>query len=110
MKESRKRQKEEEEKSPATSRFQTHNLQTMRRVLYCSSTTTALMIVKKSLKSTFFILIKKSLVFSVVAEARDADENLLSVRISTSGTEIILVSIYGPNSININFFTLLQKY
>ena len=31
------------------------------------------------------ILIKKSFVFSVVAEARDADENLQAVRISTSG-------------------------
>ena len=55
------------------------------------------------------ILIKKSFVFSVVAEARDQDENLLALRISASGTEFILVSIYGPNSVDINFFHTIAK-
>ena len=44
-----------------------------------------------------------------MAEARASDENLLALRISASGTEFILVSIYGPNSVDINFFHTIAK-
>ena len=55
------------------------------------------------------ILIKKSLNFSVLKEARDLEENILGLRISISGTEIALISIYGPNSIDENFFKNLSN-
>ena len=67
-------------------------------VLYCNSS--------KSSRGVG-ILIKKSLTFSVLAEARDLDENILGLRISISGTELVLISIYGPNSIDNNFFKQL---
>ena len=54
-----------------------------------------------------FVWIKKSLTFSVLAEARDLDENILGLRISISGTEVVLISLYGPNSIDNNFFKQL---
>ena len=55
------------------------------------------------------ILIKKSLNFSVLKEARDLEENILGLRISISGTEIALFSIYGPNSIDENFVKNLSN-
>ena len=53
-------------------------------VLYCNSSNSS---------RGVGILIKKSLTFSVLAEARDLDENILGLRISISGTELVLISI-----------------
>ena len=55
------------------------------------------------------ILVKKSLSISVLAEARDEDQNILALHISTAGSELILISIYGPNSNDENFFKQISK-
>ena len=55
------------------------------------------------------ILVKKSLSFSVIAEARDQEENILALHLSTAGREFILISIYGPNHTNVDFFNQLSN-
>ena len=56
------------------------------------------------------ILFKKNLNFSVAAEARDEDENLLAVRLALSGTEVIFISAYGPNNVDKKFFEKISQF
>jgi exonuclease III len=55
------------------------------------------------------ILIKHSLSFSVLGEERDAEDNLLCLRVDFEGKELIICSIYGPNQVTPTFFTSLQN-
>ena len=55
------------------------------------------------------ILVKKSLSISVMAEAWDEDQNILALHISLAGSELILISIFGPNSNDENFFKQISK-
>jgi exonuclease III len=54
------------------------------------------------------ILIKASLNLDILEEYKSEDENLLLLRVNLKGTELILISIYGPNSNNRNFFNTLS--
>jgi exonuclease III len=50
------------------------------------------------------ILISKSLQYTVNEEIRDPKNNILALNITICGTEIILISVYGPNSNDYDFF------
>jgi hypothetical protein len=56
------------------------------------------------------ILIKSSLSLSITDEYRSQDENILALRATFRGTEVVLVSIYGPNSNDMAFFDNLTGY
>jgi exonuclease III len=53
------------------------------------------------------ILLKCSLQYSVQEEVRTEDENILAASIIIKGTEIAIISIYGPNKLDEIFFTRL---
>ena len=55
------------------------------------------------------ILIKYDLPISVLAEARDENENILAIRLKLKGAEFILTCIYGPNKNCENFFNDLNN-
>jgi hypothetical protein len=55
------------------------------------------------------ILIKSSLSLSITDEYRSQDENILALRATFRGTEVVLVSIYGPNSNDVAFFDNLNE-
>jgi hypothetical protein len=54
------------------------------------------------------ILIKQKLNLSILQEERDPEDNYLALRVSTGGKEIIIGSIYGPNTHNPGFFDRLS--
>jgi exonuclease III len=56
------------------------------------------------------ILIKHSLNAQVQEVISSDDENILLIRASIKGTELILISIYGPNNNNRDFFTNLTEF
>jgi exonuclease III len=53
------------------------------------------------------ILIKQSLGVDVVQQWLDDNENILALRCRHQGKDLLLVSIYGPNNIDIDFFNNL---
>jgi exonuclease III len=55
------------------------------------------------------ILIKHSLCADILNSSCSEDENLLLLHTKIKGTEIVLISIYGPNSNNRDFFTNLGE-
>jgi exonuclease III len=56
------------------------------------------------------ILIKKNLNIVVAAEWRDSLSNILGLRITTpGGANLLLIAIYGPNSIDKKFFDELNE-
>jgi exonuclease III len=55
------------------------------------------------------ILIKNNLDVTVVDSIADPDENFLIQRICVSGTNITIGSIYGPNTLDLNFFERLKE-
>jgi exonuclease III len=55
------------------------------------------------------ILIKHSLVFTVLGEARDPEENFLALHLETEGKRFVICSIYGPNQVQPAFFTALKE-
>jgi exonuclease III len=55
------------------------------------------------------ILIASSLQYTVINTFRDNNNNLLAIRISISDSEILLVSIYGPNTNDSEFFSDLRN-
>jgi hypothetical protein len=54
------------------------------------------------------ILIKHTINFSVLAEERDEEDNILGLKIDIEGKELVICSIYGPNHHNPAFFTSLR--
>jgi exonuclease III len=56
------------------------------------------------------ILIKNSLDFEYLDRRESADENILALRCKVNSTELLLVSIYGPNAADPNFFISLREY
>jgi exonuclease III len=54
------------------------------------------------------ILIKNSIPVDISEQYGSEDENLLLLRLRIKGTEMILISIYGPNSNNPEFFNNLK--
>jgi exonuclease III len=54
------------------------------------------------------ILIKHTINFSVLAEERDEDDNILGLKIVIEGKELVIFSIYGPNHHNPEFFNTLR--
>jgi exonuclease III len=55
------------------------------------------------------ILIKQKLNLSILQEERDPEDNYLALRVSTGAKEIIIGSIYGPNTHNPGFFDRLSE-
>jgi exonuclease III len=56
------------------------------------------------------ILIKHSINFSVLAEERDIEDNILCLKLDIEGNELVICSIYGPNNYNPAFFATLRTY
>jgi exonuclease III len=56
------------------------------------------------------ILISQSLQYTVIQEIKDANNNILILRLNVCGSEIIVASIYGPNSNDKAFFTDLRQF
>jgi exonuclease III len=54
------------------------------------------------------ILIKNSITFSVEDERADPGENFLACRLQIEGCTFILVSVYGPNGSDLQFFVNLK--
>jgi hypothetical protein len=55
------------------------------------------------------ILINNNLSFTVEAESRDVEENVLLLRCNIGGDNCIIGAIYGPNNYDNNFFEYLQR-
>jgi exonuclease III len=55
------------------------------------------------------LLIKNSLNFSIEAEEKDDQHNVLGLLVSLDGMQIFLLSIYGPNKLCLYFFPYLEK-
>jgi exonuclease III len=55
------------------------------------------------------ILIKYDLDYEIIDTRRSEDENLILLHIRIAGTELCLISIYGPNSVDINFFNTIHN-
>jgi exonuclease III len=60
------------------------------------------------------ILLKKNKNFVILEQLNSEDENAILLRTTLGGTEVILISIYGPNSNDPEFFnnlcTWLNRY
>jgi exonuclease III len=54
------------------------------------------------------ILIKNNLDFTMVNQYKDTDQNILLLKCKINGTELILGSVYGPNTDNQQFFAELE--
>jgi exonuclease III len=54
------------------------------------------------------ILIKYDLQAEIKAVHKDAEENILALHTTIKGTDLLLVSIYGPNNNNVYFFDFLR--
>jgi hypothetical protein len=54
------------------------------------------------------VLIKSSISHDILDIRRSQDENILLLHARVKGTEIVIVSIYGPNSNDPGFFAALQ--
>ncbi len=52
--------------------------------------------------------VKHTINFSVLAEERDEDDNILGLKIVIEGKELVIFSIYGPNHHNPDFFNTLR--
>jgi hypothetical protein len=46
----------------------------------------------------------------VLAEERDLDDNILCLKLDIEGNEIVICSIYGPNTYNPAFFDTLNTF
>jgi hypothetical protein len=55
------------------------------------------------------ILIKHTLPFTVLAEFRDEDDNVLGILLDLEGKRVALCAIYGPNRVHEPFFTDLRS-
>jgi exonuclease III len=55
------------------------------------------------------ILIKYSLAFAVLGEARDEDENYLALHLEIEGKRMTICSVYGPNQVQPTFFNSLRQ-
>jgi len=55
------------------------------------------------------ILIANSLNFTLEEEKKDTGENFLAIRAAFDNKKVILVSVYGPNSVDRKFFTDLER-
>jgi hypothetical protein len=56
------------------------------------------------------ILISQSLQYTVIQEIKDANNNILILRLNVCGSEIIVASVYGPNTNDKVFFTDLRQF
>jgi exonuclease III len=56
------------------------------------------------------ILIKNSMDFEYLDRRASTDENILALHCKVNSTELLLVSIYGPNSADPGFFVNLSEY
>jgi exonuclease III len=54
------------------------------------------------------ILIKHDLQINILEEFRSDNENILGLRVSLHNTEVILISIYGPHTADIEFYNNLD--
>jgi exonuclease III len=54
------------------------------------------------------VLIRNGIDFSVLEEVRDAQENALLLRILLQGREVLIGSIYGPNTNDLTLFEFLE--
>jgi len=50
------------------------------------------------------VLIRNGIYFSVLEEVRDAQENALLLKIILQGREVMIGSIYGPNTNDLTLF------
>jgi len=50
------------------------------------------------------ILISNQLSFDLIEDFHDTDENILGLHCKVNGTELLMISIYGPNNDNLSFF------
>jgi exonuclease III len=55
------------------------------------------------------ILIASNLQYTVECEYRDNANNILAVKIAICGTQLLLISVYGPNNNNKSFFEFLRQ-
>jgi hypothetical protein len=55
------------------------------------------------------VLIKSSISHDILDIRRSQDENILLLHARVKGTEIVIVSIYGPNTTDPGFFAVLQE-
>jgi exonuclease III len=55
------------------------------------------------------ILISRTLQYTVLKEYRDTNNNVLAVKLNTCDTNIILISVYGPNNNDFEFFSFIRK-
>jgi exonuclease III len=56
------------------------------------------------------ILFKKNCNYDILEQRASEDENILLLRVNLKNTEVVLVSIYGPNSNDVNFFNVLSEW
>jgi exonuclease III len=56
------------------------------------------------------ILISQSLQYNVVQEIKDANNNILILRLNVCGSEIVVASVYGPNTNDKTFFSDLRQF
>jgi exonuclease III len=55
------------------------------------------------------ILISRTLQYTLLNEYRDNNNNVLALRIDVCGTIILLISVYGPNNNDMEFYTYLRN-
>jgi exonuclease III len=56
------------------------------------------------------ILVKKNINFDILERRDSEDENSLLLRLRIRGSEVIFISVYGPNNVDNQFFTTLSNY
>jgi exonuclease III len=55
------------------------------------------------------ILIKYDLDYEIIETRRSEDENIILLHIRIAGSELCLISIYGPNSVDMGFFNTINN-
>jgi hypothetical protein len=53
-------------------------------------------------------LISSKLQYTILKTYKDETCNIIGLKISISGSEILIISIYGPNTYDLNFFQYLS--
>jgi exonuclease III len=56
------------------------------------------------------ILVKKNIQFDILGRRDSEDENILLLRLRIRNSEVIFISVYGPNSVDNQFFNTVTEY
>jgi exonuclease III len=65
-------------------------------------------ITKKKSKRGVGILISRTLQYTVLREYRDNNNNVLAIKLNICDTNILLISVYGPNNNDYEFFSFIR--